>query len=151
MRLSAHVVLTVPVAATFYGITKSWSGLPGVFITGILLDVDHWFEYWHDCGMNLNIVKFFEYGNSGINTHHYIILHSYEFLFLLFIGMQFPKLHYFFLGMIVGLIPHLFLDYVNICARLKYKWYSFILFSFIFRAFFYFKRDRIDKILRYAT
>lgn len=151
MRLSAHVVLTVPVAAIFYGITKSWLGFMGVFITGVLLDVDHWFEYWHDRGMNLNIVEFFKYGNSGLNTRHYIILHSYELFCLMFIGMQFPKLRYFFLGMIAGLTTHLFLDYVNICTRLKYKWYSFILFSFIFRTFFCFRRDKIDKILRHVA
>lgn len=151
MRLSVHIALTVPVAAIFYGITKSWCGSMGVFITGVLVDVDHLLEYWHDRGIKLNIPEFFKYGNSGINTRHFIVFHSYELLVILLLCMQISTLSYFFFGLATGLLLHLILDYINIMVHFKYRWYSFIIFSLIFRALFSFRRDRIDKILRHIT
>lgn len=149
MRLSAHIVLTIPIVVVFYAITKSLNGTIGVFISGILIDVDHFLEFWHDCRFNLDIGKFFEFGNRGIHTRHFILLHSYELLLLFFIAAQRLPHPYFFWGMAVGVGYHIFLDYINIIRQFRYKWYSFVLFSFLFRLFFVFKRDKIDYIIRY--
>ena len=119
-------------------------------MTGILIDVDHLIEFWIDRGFSLNIASFFEYGNSGTNTRHVILLHSIEImLILLFFSWQNTAYSLFFYGLMCGMLLHLTLDYINILTRFNYKWYSFVLFFSVFRILFLFKRSSIDRLLRH--
>ena len=149
MRLPIHIIFTAPAAVSLYGMTGSWLGVIGIFISGIFIDIDHFLDYWYDRGMNLNIAKFFEYANTGASSRFFIISHSYELLPLLFMGTRLLSLHYLFVGLIAGMVIHLILDYINILVNFKYKWQSFIIFSFIFRALAGFRRDKIDKMVRH--
>lgn len=148
MTLSKHIILTIPVAAASCVISGSWESFAGVVIGGILIDVDHFVEFWHDHGFSFNIGKFFRAGNSGKQTMHYVFLHSYELTFFSFMMVYFSPFPLFFWGVGTGMLLHILLDYFNIINRLGYKWYSFMLFSLVFRLVFLFRRDKIDKIIR---
>lgn len=148
MNLTKHVILTVPVAAVFYGTTRSWIGVVGVLSSGAIIDIDHFLDFWHDCGFSLNIKKFFEYGNGGFQTTYYMPMHSYEVLVFFFMAVQMSFFPYFFKGMIAGLILHLFLDYFAMLYKRCGKWNSFILYSFLFRMFLGFRQDKIDPLCK---
>lgn len=151
MKASIHVITTVPVSALSYGMTTSWKCAIGVLIVGILIDIDHVLEFWHDNRLSFDVQKFFKYGNSGVNTRQYVVFHSYEIIPFLFIGIQFSIYPFFCWGMLIGLILHLFLDYINIVYKLNYRWYSFVIFSIFFRMVFKFRRDEIDQILQHRN
>jgi len=150
MNLSKHIALTLPVAAASHLISGSWESFGGIVIGGVLIDIDHFLEFWYDHGFNFNIRNFFKVGNAGEQTRLYIMFHSYELVFLSFLMAYVSPFPLFFWGVGVGILLHIFLDYFNIISRLRYRWYSFILFFFFFRLVFLFRRDRIDRIIRHA-
>jgi membrane-bound metal-dependent hydrolase YbcI (DUF457 family) len=150
MNVEKHIAITVPIAAISYFGTKSWEFVTGFCLSGIFIDVDHLIEFWIDRGFNLNIPSFFEYGNSGTNTRHVILLHSIELMAaFFFIFLCDSTYHLLFYGLMWGMLLHIFLDYINILTRFNYKWYSFLLFFFFFRMLFSFKRSSIDRLLRH--
>tara|TARA_B100000315_G_C14484911_1_gene544710 strand:- start:268 stop:729 length:462 start_codon:yes stop_codon:yes gene_type:complete len=151
MNLSQHIKLTIPLAVICYLITGSWKSFLGLFIGGILIDVDHLLEFWHDHGFNLRIRDFFQAADKGRQTRHYIVFHSYELALALMVAAYFGIYPSFFWAIATGILFHILLDYVNIIGRLRYKWYSFILFFFVFRAVFLFQRDKIDKVIRHSV
>lgn len=150
MKLTSHIIATTPLAGLSFVFTKSLEASAGLVLGGILIDIDHLLEFWYDRGFSLNMRDFFSFGNNGAATHFFILLHSYEFFFLLLAARRFMPVSFFWEGIAVGLAVHILLDYINIVARLQYKWYSFILFSFIFRLLFRFQRERMDRVLRHG-
>jgi len=134
-------------AAISFGLTRSWGGLIGIFIGGILIDIDHFIEFWHDQGSTINLKAFIQFGNSGLSTRLFILFHSFELIPLLLIGFILTN-NQLFIGITLGLILHLFLDYANLVSRFGYRWYSIIVFSFIFRLCHQFQANRIIKVIK---
>lgn len=150
MTLMKHIVITVPLAVSFYLITRATIGAIGVFISGILTDMDRLIEFWHDRGFSFNLMEFFEYLKSDSQSRYFIFSHSYEACIFFYILCRLHFFPYFFEGMAVGVILHLFLDYIAMQYKGCGKWNSFILFSFIFRLFLGFKRVEIDRLCKNA-
>ena len=46
MKASYHVVISAGVAAGFQVATHSWMGTACCFLSGVLIDVDHYLEYY---------------------------------------------------------------------------------------------------------
>jgi hypothetical protein len=148
MNLEYHAAVTLPLAGGAYSLTGSGHIVAGVIAGGILIDVDHLIEFWFDEGFSLDVKKFFTYGNSGVNTRFFILFHSFELLFLIGILARWTPFPDFLYGIIIGAIPHILMDYINIVRRFSYRWYSFIIFSFFFRFKHGFDRQAIDTITR---
>jgi hypothetical protein len=84
LDLSVHVIVTAGIAAVLFFISKSWVWVFLVVTGGILIDVDHFMDYFLHFGPRFNILRFLrhEYQASG---KCYVIFHSWEILALLFI------------------------------------------------------------------
>lgn len=149
MRLEAHVAATAPLMGLAWAQGAAWPFLAGLVLGGVLVDADHVVEFWHDCGFSLSPSRFFAYGNSGTNSLHVVFLHSFEVLGAALLAAWAGVLPGLFLAFSLGLGVHLLLDYVNILRRFNFKWYSFVLFFFVFRAMFGFRRDSLDGLLRH--
>lgn len=148
MKLTTHAIFSIPLGCLCYGITRSFESVVGVIIGGILIDLDHFLEFWYDNGFALSVKKFFLYCNHGNCTRFFIIFHSYELILLFLIISQNRYIQFFLAGLIASMILHIFLDYINIIKNYNYKWYSFIVYFFVFRLLFKFDREKIDSIVR---
>ncbi len=149
MTLTSHIISIVPVACLAYGETGSLAVIAGLVMGGILIDVDHVLEFWYDNRFSLNLSKFFSYCNSGINSRFFIFFHSYEIVIPLLILSHLGIGATLCQGIIIGFSLHMVLDYVNILRKYNYRWYSFIIFSMIFRSFYKFNREAIDLVVRH--
>ena len=147
--MSNHIICTCPLAVLSYKITQSSALVAGLFMGGVLIDTDHLIEFWYDNGLSLNIHKFFAYANKGVNSRFFIIFHSYELILILFVISRICRFSFLLNGIIIGLVAHLLLDYINIVRRFDYKRYSFVIFSFMFRLLLGFDRMGIDNIIRH--
>ena len=147
MKLRHHIIATLPIAAIAFGITRSWSCIIGIFIGGILIDIDHFIEFWHDREFTIDVKEFFHFGNSGLSSRLFVLFHSFKLIPLLLIGFILTN-NQLFIGITLGIILHLFLDYVNLVKRFCYRWNSIIVFSFIFRLCHQFHANRIIKVIK---
>ena len=136
MKVENHLITTALVSGVFYLATKSWQPAIGLFIGGVLIDLDHLIEFWYDNGLSFNIPGFFAYSNKGINSRYFIFLHSYELLIVLLLFAHYSSFPWFIYGIIIGMAGHIIIDYVNIVKNLRYRYNSFLIFSFIFRSVF---------------
>jgi len=148
MNLEYHVAASIPLAGGVYALTGSSEMAAGVIAGGILIDTDHFMEFWHDNGFSLDIKNFFVYGNSGKCTRLFIIFHSFELLLLMGLFADWTPFSGFLYGLIIGAIPHILMDYINLVRRLNYRWYSLALYFFIFRLLKRFDRKAIDVVMR---
>src|ERR1051325_5355616 len=78
MNLSRHVQASTLTSASYYMASHSVEGSLACLISGVLIDTDHWLEYWHDCRFDFDIPAFFRFCYSGTHTRVYILFHSYE-------------------------------------------------------------------------
>ena len=147
MNAEYHVVASIPIAASFYAATGSFLTVAGVFLGGVLIDVDHLLEYWLDEGFNVRIKEFFAYGNQGGTSRFLFIFHSYEVIIILILCSFALPVKAIIWSVIAGMSVHLVLDYINILNKLGYRWYSCIIFSFFFRLALGFRRDLIEKMV----
>ena len=151
MNLSAHVISSLPLALASYMFAHSLSAAAGVLIGGVLIDVDHVVEFWYDRGISFNVHSFFSYAQSGVNSRFFVIFHSIELLFLMALCVCSDYESFLFRGIVIGMALHLLLDYINITRWFGYRWYSLVIFSFLFRLLFKFDRRAIDRVARRST
>lgn len=147
MKLLNHVVLTLPVAAASYGTTKSLGCMLGIVLGGILVDLDHWIEFWHDRGLQWNVHEFFRFGNSGSSSRLFILFHSFEWIPILYAGYLLSG-DRIFMGVLIGLGLHLLLDYINLRRRFGHRRSCIRIFSILFRMAHGFRTDRITEAVR---
>lgn len=151
MNLREHVLFTVPTAAAL-GAGTSSVDLPLAFLfAGILIDVDHFLEFWHDRGVSFDIREFFAFGYSGTNTRQFIIFHSVELLPVIVVAGAVVGYPWIASALAAGMAFHMFLDYVNLIRRFGYGWYSFVMFSFLFRLTHRFDSESISCQLKRAS
>lgn len=147
MKLQNHAALTLPLAAACYGMTKFWGCALGIVIGGILIDLDHWIEFWHDRGLPWDLREFFHFGNSGVSSRLFILFHSFEWIPLLYAGFLLSG-EWIFMGVVIGLSVHLVLDYINLRQRFGYRRFCICIFSSLFRLFHRFHTDQITEAVR---
>lgn len=147
MTVDKHIASSIPLAVTAYVVTGSYWAVLGAIIGSVLIDVDHWIEFWWDCGFSINVKKFFKFGNSGVNTLQFIFLHSVELIPVYLIIGHFSGTQDFFNWVVLGMLLHMSLDYINMLRRFDYRWYSFLMFSFSYRLSHRFCRFKIERAL----
>ncbi len=75
-----HFILTVIIAGAFYWKFRDWRLVLTCFLMGILIDVDHLFDFWAYSGVGSNIFKMFSYDYFRQSQKVYVLLHGWEFL-----------------------------------------------------------------------
>jgi hypothetical protein len=82
------------------------------FLVGILVDVDHFFDYVRDTGWNLNLKQFFNYSYGAKYERFYLFLHAYEHLILIAIIIVISNYNIFIIAAGVGFTQHLIFDQI---------------------------------------
>jgi hypothetical protein len=109
MRLREHVIASTVVAGGLYAMNRSLPMAAGVFVGGVLVDMDHFIDYWREQGMRFDPHHFMDVCNHYQLRQIYLILHSYELL--LPFGIFAVLLHSaFFWGALAGYVVHMLMD-----------------------------------------
>ena len=111
MKASYHVVASGVVAASFHALAHSWPATTACFLSGILIDVDHYWEYYlvrkkMPCSYQ-DLVDFCFYDK---HSKLYLIFHSYEYLVLFWLAITVLDLGLVFQGIALGATVHLLFD-----------------------------------------
>jgi hypothetical protein len=112
MKPVKHALVSAVVALACFVFTDSWTFSILAFLPGVVIDIDHLFDCFKS-GNKLNLRELLSSSYFRESGKMYIILHSYEFLFLLFtIAFAFGGLQ---LGIWVSLsfILHLISDQLS--------------------------------------
>jgi len=114
MRPQYHLLISVILSSLFYLFTKSISGSILTILIGVLIDLDHWIDYWIEKGeIKFDIKEFFSYSYECKYTKLHLILHSVEFIPLIFFITNYFWGKYFAFGITLGFVGHLISDYIG--------------------------------------
>jgi hypothetical protein len=111
MRAAYHVAASAGVSLGLQAAVHSWPATLGCFLSGVLIDIDHYLEYYL-------IRKKFPYRykdlvdfcNYDRGDKVYLYFHAYEYLIVLWLSIYFFHLGLIWTGMTLGLTVHLMLD-----------------------------------------
>jgi hypothetical protein len=81
----AHFLLTFLVAAILFRRFRDLKLVAACFLTGILIDIDHLFDFWSYSGIELNILKEFSFNFFQQSQKIYVFFHGWEFTPLLWL------------------------------------------------------------------
>jgi len=112
MKLNKHVAVTLPLSAVIYYFSHSLPAFFGSLIGGILIDVDHVFDYFIQEGINFRIKYFFNWCYNNKWNKVTLIFHSIELLVFLWFIVLYFNLGLFWIGIAIGMTQHLILDIV---------------------------------------
>jgi len=84
---------------------------------GVLLDIDHLFEYFTHTGMNINIKRFFHYSYQIKYKRLYLFFHAYEYLIFIALITIIAGYHPLLIAIGIGMMQHLLLDQIYNQAR----------------------------------
>jgi hypothetical protein len=111
MRARYHVIASAGISLGFQAAMHSWPATLGCFLSGILIDVDHYLEYYivrkEFPFQYKDLVKFCM---ENKQKKLYLVFHAYEYLILLWFSIFFFSLGKIWIGIAVGLTTHLIFD-----------------------------------------
>ncbi len=140
MRLPYHIISSSVISSVVYILTQSFILAITTFFSGILIDIDHFIDYFvNEKKIKFDIKDFFYKCDNCKLEKAILILHSYEIMFvfllcLFVINVQIYK------GIVIGFLSHFMIDVLwNLT-----KGYSPIqCYSFIFRSLQKFEYKKI--------
>jgi len=104
----------------------------GCLISGILIDLDHIFDYVREHGWSFDVKKFFRLNNTAQYNRAVIFLHGWEWMILWGITAWLTEWNPWAVGILIGISQHMVLDSIangldlrgySICWRWKHKFH----------------------------
>jgi len=128
MRPSGHIVISAILSSAFLYATKSLPAAIISFFSGILIDLDHFADYFIFRGkINLNIKDFYRAITKLELKKYYLILHSLELILILWLIVLTAKYNILLVAFIFGFTQHIILDLVfNSSAMLHPRLFYFL-------------------------
>ena len=112
MRPHTHIIISAASSAALYTVLRSKAVAVGCFLTGVFIDIDHLLDYFmtYRKFSSLGIM----YRRLSENRLHafYLILHSYEFIFLLWVYVLRWNPNAWLIGIAWGATTHLICDQI---------------------------------------
>ncbi len=110
MRPMAHVTASFASSLVIYSWFKSPLAAIICFLGGIFIDLDHVPEYFSANNKELSL-KALYYSNIVKDKERiYIVFHSFDLIFLLWLAVLFLELNLFWVALAIGATIHLILD-----------------------------------------
>ncbi|MGB2651417.1 MAG: hypothetical protein WBD00_04345 [Candidatus Omnitrophota bacterium] len=102
-----HLIVTVILAGVFYRFTGKWTWAVLTIVGGVLIDLDHFLDYFLYYGLKLNLRDFFDhkYLASG---KCYILFHSWEVLAVVWCLSVIVR---WMVPVAAGMTSHILIDY----------------------------------------
>lgn len=123
MKPFKHFVVSTISGAAVYSLTGSLSSSIAFFLTGWLIDVDHFYDYIKNNGWNFSIKRFkgYFYRPIPIDKKIYFFLHAHELAIILILLCFLSKLNSTLSFATLGYIVHLLFDqFTNSVFPLSY-------------------------------
>ncbi len=137
MRVLGHTAASLTMGTILYNYAHSLSGFLCFLMAGILMDADHYLDYAREHGISLNLKKVYNTCKTPTSFKRLtLILHSYEFVIILWALIFAFDLNIIWNYIAVGLTLHLLIDQVTNPVR------SFSYF-FLFRALNNFQVEKV--------
>jgi membrane-bound metal-dependent hydrolase YbcI (DUF457 family) len=110
MKPDQHVTISVGSGVILGMLLRSWVAGTACCLVGVLVDVDHFLDYWLNCGFSLDVKKLMDFCYNGTSRKFYDVLHAYEYIpFLCWLAAT-PGFRNLGLGMTVGYVLHILGD-----------------------------------------
>ena len=122
MRPAYHALISIGTGGILLVFLKSWTAAFGCILSGVFLDIDHFFDYFlAKKGITLSYRELENYCTYDKTGKLYLFFHSYEFLFLFWICLYFFNLKNAWIGLAVGASAHILSDqFANPLKPLSY-------------------------------
>ncbi|MFH0913060.1 MAG: hypothetical protein V1884_02090 [Candidatus Omnitrophota bacterium] len=93
-----------------YFVFRSTASFCSSLAAGILIDVDHIFDYYFHWGITLKIKDIYTWCAARKYRFVFLFLHSLDLVILLWITIWFFKLGVFWIAFAIGITQHMVLD-----------------------------------------
>ena len=122
MKLRSHVIASIIFSTLFFVVFKSWTIATVSFFSGVLIDIDHVFDYFLEFRKRFEVKEFFDVHHNRKILFFMAIFHSWELLALLSICAFLMSWNPWIVGTIIGFTQHIILDQIfnKNPNRLKY-------------------------------
>ncbi len=114
MKPFKHFAVSTISGAAVYSLTGSLSSSIACFLTGWLIDVDHFYDYIKANGWDFNIKRFIRYFDKSHPTQHYrkhyFFFHAHELAIILTLICLLSNLNLTISFATLGYIVHLLFD-----------------------------------------
>ncbi len=110
MRPQYHVASSAIVAGILYVLFKSWSMSFSCFLSGILIDLDHIYDFIKETGSPIKFKELYGLAKKNNITHCTIVFHSWELVLLLFMVAWFTNWNPWIAGVLIGFGHHMIMD-----------------------------------------
>ncbi len=111
MKTSYHVAASAGISLGYQAVMHSWPATLGCFLSGVLIDIDHYIEY---CVIKRSFPFRYKdlvyFCNDARVTKQYLVFHAYEFLLALWFLIYCFDLGIIWTGVALGLTAHMLLD-----------------------------------------
>ncbi len=124
MKPQYHIASSALVSGILYLFFKSWSMALFCFFSGVLIDVDHIYDYIKRYGLPLKARDIYNASYNNDITRWTIVLHSWELLFLMFIIAWITNWNLWITAVLIGFSHHIVMDTFN--NKVTIQTYSFI-------------------------
>jgi len=111
MKTSHHIAASAVISAGFQATMHSWPATLGCFLSGVLIDTDHYLEYWIiKKKFPFHFQDLIDFCFDASITKTYLVFHAYEFLLIFWLLIYFCALGKIWTGIALGLTTHMILD-----------------------------------------
>lgn len=111
MKPSQHIVASAAIATGLQFTLHSWPATLGCFFSGVLIDLDHYLDY---CIIHkkfpFKYQDLVEFCFDIDVKQHYLFLHAYELMFILWVLIYYLGLGKIWIGIALGLTTHMIFD-----------------------------------------
>ena len=108
-----HGLIVLPSAYYIFKKTNSMKLLALVILVTYMIDIDHLIDYFIFYGFTFNFSDFLR-GSQFVTDKALIILHGWEYVILILYLSKNRRLKWVAFSIILGYIPHLILDTLNV-------------------------------------
>ena len=112
MKLRSHVIASIIFSTLFFVAFKSWTIATVSFFSGVLIDIDHVFDYFLEFRKRFEVKEFFDVHHNRKILFYMAIFHSWELLALLSICAFLMSWNPWIVGTIIGFTQHIILDQI---------------------------------------
>lgn len=125
MKVHYHIGLSLAVAIAVFALYRSTAMAVSAFLSGILVDIDHVFDYLREYGFRSDVRFFFHSCHQTLFRRVVLFLHAWEWFALLVISAVLLRDNSIVIGICIGMGQHLVADQFtnHIC-----KWGYFIIY-----------------------
>lgn len=119
MKLQYHAAASITISGLLYLFFTSWTLSLACCLSGIFIDLDHFYDYFREKGLSLNIEDFFRTCNECQFNRIVLLLHGWEWIALSGLSSWLTDWNPWVTGIFLGLSQHMVIDLASNGSNVK--------------------------------